>query len=73
MTLANVLSQTTYGGAVAACGGLQEGPTCPQLCFRTSCAALRWSASIPSWPPPASAKRLGLASREIWTAANSPR
>ena len=44
-TLANVLSMTSYGGAVAACG-LAQAWTCPAAWRPSSCAASRCSASI---------------------------
>ena len=67
-TLANVLAQTQYGGAVAACG-LAGGMDLPRPSLPSSCAASRCSASRASIARRRPDSRRGGGSRPTSTAA----
>jgi NADPH:quinone reductase-like Zn-dependent oxidoreductase len=69
-TLANVLSMTRYGGAVAACG-LPAAWTCRPPSPPSSCAACRCSESIRSIARKSSGARPGGGSPSISTARSS--
>ena len=58
-TLANVLSQTAYGGTVASCG-LAQGFDLPTTVMPFILRGSPWPASIRSWPRKPDASRHGL-------------